>query len=60
MPPEARGKGIGAAMTLAPLLKARESGCRLGILQSSQMGYGVYKALGFQEHCKIDLYMSKF
>ena len=58
--PEARGEGIGAAMTLAPLLKARERGCRLGILQSSQMGYGVYKGLGFQEYCKIHLYTSKF
>ena len=58
--PEARGKGVGAAMTLAPLLKAREMGCRLGILQSSQIGYGVYKGLGFQEYCKIDLYTGKF
>jgi GNAT superfamily N-acetyltransferase len=58
--PDARGKGIGAAMSLAPLLAARERGCRLGILQSSPMGYGVYKGLGFQEYCKIDLYMSKF
>lgn len=58
--PDARGKGIGAAMTLAPLLEARERGCQLGILHSSQMGYGVYKSLGFQEYCKIDPYMSKF
>ena len=58
--PEARGKGIGAAMTLAPLLEARERGCRVGILQSSRMGYGVYKRLGFQECCKIGLYTSKF
>lgn len=58
--PEARGRGIGTAMTLTPLLEARERGCRLGVLQSSQTGYGIYKALGFQEYCKIDLYAGKF
>ncbi len=53
---EARRKGIGAWMTLHPLLQARSMGFRIGILQSSEMGIGVYRSLGFQEYCKIDLY----
>lgn len=58
--PEARGKGIGAAMTLAPLYDAREMGYRVGILQSSDMGYRVYRRLGFQELCKVGNFYYRF
>ncbi len=52
--PEARGKGIGAAVTLGPLHKVREMGYRIGVLQSSEMGYNVYKRLGFRHLCQIE------
>jgi GNAT superfamily N-acetyltransferase len=55
--PEARGQGIGSAITLAPLLKAREIGYRVGILQASQRGYGVYRRLGFQDFGKLSVYL---
>jgi GNAT superfamily N-acetyltransferase len=55
--PEARGQGIGSAITLAPLLQAREIGYRVGILQASQQGYGVYRRLGFQDFGKLSLYL---
>ncbi len=54
--PEARGRGLGTAMTLDPLLKARQLGYRIGILQSSDMGYRVYQRLGFQQVCTVDHY----
>lgn len=55
--PEARRRGLGAAMTLAPLHEARATGYRIGILQSSQIGLGVYRRLGFQEYCTVSHYV---
>ena len=51
---EARGRGIGAAITLQPLLEARKMGYRIGVLQSSEMGFNVYKKLGFRHLCQIE------
>jgi GNAT superfamily N-acetyltransferase len=53
---EARRKGIGAWVTLYPLLQAREMGYRAGVLASSDMGFRVYRSLGFEEYCKISSY----
>jgi hypothetical protein len=55
--PQARCQGIGAAITLAPLLDARAMGYRIGILQASQLGYKVYRRLGFQDYGKLSVYM---
>jgi GNAT superfamily N-acetyltransferase len=54
--PEARRKGIGAWMTMHPLLQARARGYKTGVLFASPMGLGVYRSLGFQEYCKISSY----
>lgn len=51
--PEARGRGLGGALTVAPLVDAEKQGCNLGILQSSRMGFSVYRQLGFQTVCQI-------
>lgn len=55
--PEARGRGIGAAITQAPLLDARTIGYRVAILQASDMGYPVYRRLGFQDFGKLSVYL---
>jgi GNAT superfamily N-acetyltransferase len=55
--PEARGKGIGAAITMAPLQDAFEMGYRVGILQASKMGYKVYQRLGFEDFGKLSVYL---
>jgi len=55
--PDARGQGIGSAVTLAPLLEARQMGYRIGILQASKGGYNVYRRLGFQDYGKLSVYL---
>jgi ribosomal protein S18 acetylase RimI-like enzyme len=55
--PEARGKGIGSAITLRALLDARRRGYRVGLLQSSEMGYNMYRRLGFETCFKIKKYV---
>src|SRR5215203_6204149 len=52
----ARRRGIGARITLAALSEARDLGYSVGVLGSSEMGYPVYRGLGFEEYCRIWLY----
>jgi GNAT superfamily N-acetyltransferase len=55
---EARGQGIGSALTLLPLREARALGYRIGILGSTEMGLGMYRRLGFREYFKFGIYIS--
>ena len=55
--PEARRQGLGAALTMGALRDAREMGYRIGVLQSSAMGLGVYHRLGFEQHGAYHVYV---
>ena len=57
--PEARRQGIGAALTLAACRDACALGYRVGVLGSSEMGFGVYQKIGFREYCKLSAYVWK-
>ena len=55
--PKARRQGLGAAMTRTALADARALGYRIGILQSSALGLGVYRRLGFEQYSTYSLYV---
>jgi ribosomal protein S18 acetylase RimI-like enzyme len=45
--PEARGRGIGTAITLAPLRDAHASGYDVAVLAPSRESHGMYQRIGF-------------
>jgi predicted acetyltransferase len=51
-----RRRGFGAALSLQPLLDARQQGYRTAILQASDEGARVYKRLGFEPFGQIREY----
>ena len=58
--PEYRGKGYGTVITVEALEEAHKRGYSQAILQSSAMGYNIYKRIGFEEYCKFKWYFRKF
>jgi GNAT superfamily N-acetyltransferase len=54
--PEARGRGIGSAVTAVALDAAVAQGLELAVLGSSDMGYPVYRRLGFREVSRLRSY----
>jgi GNAT superfamily N-acetyltransferase len=48
VPQPLRRRGIGSAVTWAAVQAGREWGCELVVLQSSPMGFGVYRRMGFE------------
>lgn len=54
---EARGKGIGAAVTHACLATGRDLGYRIATLQSSDMGLRIYQRLGFVEQFRYAVHV---
>ncbi len=55
--PEARRRGIGAAMTLAAVDAGRREGFPHAVLVATAMGAPVYRRLGFEEVCRIGAYI---
>jgi GNAT superfamily N-acetyltransferase len=57
--PSVQGKGIGAAITLKPLLEARDmDGYKYAVLFSTEMGVPVYQRIGFKlTNVRINRYL---
>ncbi|MFC4424938.1 GNAT family N-acetyltransferase [Deinococcus navajonensis] len=55
--PAARRRGVGAAMTTAPLLDARDGGYIRARLGATPMGYPVYERLGWQVEHQSPFYL---
>jgi GNAT superfamily N-acetyltransferase len=47
--PHAQRRGIGLAMAHRAMLAARDAGMRIGALQATDMGFPLYRKLGFEE-----------
>lgn len=54
--PEAQGKGMAKTMIYYILNKARNEGYDISILQASEMGYPMYKKIGFKEYYTTKIY----
>jgi|GEM_PF-2104665 len=54
--PKARGKGLAKTMVYYILNKARNEGYDISILQASEMGYPLYKKVGFKEYYTTKIY----
>jgi len=52
-----RRQGIGAALTSLCLRRARELDCDLAYLNPSEIGYGVYSALGFRDATPMRIWL---
>jgi GNAT superfamily N-acetyltransferase len=47
--PDARRRGVGAAVAAAALREARDLGVRIGALSADPLGVGLYRRLGFRQ-----------
>jgi GNAT superfamily N-acetyltransferase len=56
VPPMFRGRGIGSAMTIIPLLNAKKIGYKIATLQATDVGESLYRRIGFEEYCRFALY----
>ena len=55
--PEYRNRGIGKAITMAPILQAKKKGYEISVLTASQLGFYAYSKIGFKECCKYETYI---
>lgn len=54
--PAFRRRGLGRAMTAAAVAYGREQGCRAAVLQSTEMGFPVYRSMGFETRYSVNQY----
>jgi GNAT superfamily N-acetyltransferase len=54
--PENRGRGIGTAITRAAMETAAKESAATAILGSSSMGHRLYRQIGFEDVCTVDVY----
>ena len=51
-----RNRGIGTAMTVEPLLDAREDGYHVSVLMATELGERIYSKIGFEKFMELEYY----
>jgi GNAT superfamily N-acetyltransferase len=54
--PETRGRGLARRLLLHALHEARAAGASVSTLQSSRLGYPVYRRLGYVDRCRLGMW----
>jgi len=54
--PAERGRGLGAALTRAPMRDARDAGYEVAVLQSTAKAAPLYARIGFRTVCEVGIY----
>ena len=54
--PESRGRGLARRLLLQALHEVRAAGASVSTLQSSRLGYPVYRRLGYVELCRLGMW----
>jgi ribosomal protein S18 acetylase RimI-like enzyme len=54
--PAERGRGLGAALTRAPMRQARDAGYEVAVLQAATKAASLYARIGFRTVCQIGIY----
>jgi GNAT superfamily N-acetyltransferase len=57
VPPDRQGQGIGTAMTAALMAEGAARGAETAVLWSSAAGMECYRRLGFEERCRLSLFV---
>jgi GNAT superfamily N-acetyltransferase len=58
--PEARGRGLAAALVTQALLDARERGCETSTLQATKMGKPIYERIGYRDLGLLHMWERRF
>lgn len=54
--PEERGRGVAGGLGATLVGRAKAAGCERVVLHATTMAVGVYRRLGFTEHCEVEVY----
>jgi GNAT superfamily N-acetyltransferase len=54
--PDVRRRGIGTAISLAPLRVAEARGHKVAVLWALPMGIPIFRRIGFTDYCEINIY----
>ena len=54
--PAERGRGLGAALTRAPMREARDAGYEVAVLQAAPKAAPLYGRIGFRTVCEVGIY----